>query len=288
MKIAVSAYSFDRYLKSGEMTLARAVQASAELGFAGFEMLPWYFTDKRGNSQEARELKKTLADSGLDLCCYTLANDFGLPEGPSRQAVIDDVRREIDIAIVMGAKTCRIESTFGPRPGDPAALDEMLQRVVAATKEVAAHALKLGVRLGLENHGAYMGSFHRIARIIKDVKSPAYGAVPDLGNFLVVDEDPVAACHELARFAVHVHVKDLLRRPSAPAMGEGWWPSSGGFQLKGAVVGEGDIPVRACLEALKTRGYDGWLSVEHESAEDPMTGLVRSRANLQEMVSSLS
>jgi sugar phosphate isomerase/epimerase len=144
MKIAVSVYSFDRYPGSGEMSLARAVEASAELGFAGFEMLPWYFADKRGSPQEARELRKVLADSGLDLCCYTLANDFGLPDGPSRQAVIDDVRREID------------------------------------------------------------------------------------------------------------------------------------------------IPVRACLEALKTRGYAGWLSVEHESAEDPMTGLVRSRANLQEMVSSLS
>jgi len=288
VKIGLSAYSFDRYLKSGATTLEGAVKAAAELGFAGFEMLPQYFREKKGNPPEGRQLRKMLGDSGLELSCYTLSNDFGLPEGPQRQAVIDSVRREIELAVVLGAKTCRIESTFGPRQGEKVTLDEMLRRVVSATKDVAGLALELGVRLGLENHGRYIGSFHHVAQIIKDVNSPVYGAVPDIGNFLVVDEDPVAACRELARFAVHVHVKDVLRRPPEPALGKGWFLSNAGWQLQGAVVGEGDVPVRACLEALKTRGYTGWLSVEHESPEDPMTGLVRSRANLEEMLSSLA
>jgi len=70
-------------------------------------------------------------------------------------------------------------------------------------------------------------------------------------------------------------------------MGQGWWKTSGGWWLQGAVVGEGDVPVRACLEALKVKGYDGWLSVEHESPEDAIEGMKRSRANLQKIISSL-
>jgi sugar phosphate isomerase/epimerase len=290
MKIGVSVYSFHRCLEGGGMTLEGAVKAAAEMGFAGFEMLPRYFREKKGNPGEAREFRKMLTGSGLELSCYTLSNDFGLPEGPQRRAVIDEIHREIELSVVLGAKTCRIETTVGPAQGagEKVTFDEMLGRVVAAAKEVAGHALKFGVRLGLENHGRYMGSFHHVAQVIKDVNSCACGAVPDIGNFLVVDEDPLSACRELARFAVHVHAKDFLRRPPEPPMGKGWWLSNAGWQLQGAVVGEGDVPVRECLQALKTRGYNGWLSVEHESPEDPMTGLVRSRANLEEMVSSLT
>ena len=288
MKIGVSSYSFKRYYDAGEMDLAEMVRKTAEIGFTGFEMLPRYFGADEGTSATCTELRKMLDDAGLDIACYTLASNFALPEASDRQAVVDRIKREIENAVVLGAKTCRIESTFGPRKGEEVTFDEMLDRVVRATKEVAEHALKLGVRLGLENHGRYMGSFRHCVQIIREVKSPAYGAVPDIGNFLVVDEDPVAACRELAKYTVHVHAKDFLYRPAEPEMTEGrWWRSSGGHQMQGAVVGEGDVAVKECLQVLKDRGYAGYLAVEHESPEDPIEGLTRSRANLEEMIASL-
>lgn len=225
-----------------------------------------------------------LADAGLAISCYTLSSNFGLPEGAERRALVDNIRHETDMAVILGAKVCRIESTFGPKSDEKVTFEDMIDRVVRGTKEVAEHALTLGVRLGLENHGRYMGSFHTVAQLIKDVDSPAYQAVPDIGNFFVVDEDPLAACRELAKFAIHVHAKDFRRMPADPKMGEGWFVTPGGYQLQGAVVGEGDVPVRECLKALRDRGYDGCLSVEHESPEDPIEGLRRSRAHLEEML----
>ncbi|HUW56814.1 MAG TPA: sugar phosphate isomerase/epimerase family protein [Planctomycetota bacterium] len=288
MKIGVSVYSYNRYFREGTMTLTEAVASAAEIGFTGFEMLPRYFAEGKGTPAGCRELKDMLADAGLEMSCYTLASNFGLPEGDARRTVVDTIRHETDMAVVLGAKVCRIESTFGPQKDESVTFEDMLERVVRGTKEVAAHALTLGVRLGLENHGRYMGSFHTVAQLIKDVDSPAYQAVPDIGNFFVVDEDPLAACRELAKFAIHVHAKDFRRKPAEPKMGEGWWTTPAGCQIQGAVVGEGDVPVRECLRALRDRGYDGYLSVEHESPEDPIEGLKRSRANLEEMVSSLS
>ena len=288
MKIGVSAYSYNRYFRDGSMTLADAVSSAAEIGFTGFEMLPRYFKEEKGTPGGCRELRKMLLDAGLEISCYTLASNFGLADGPERRAVVDNIRHETEMAVVLGANVCRIESTFGPKKGEKVTFEDMMGRVVRATKEVAEHALKLGVRLGLENHGRYMGSFHHVAQLIKDVDSPAYQAVPDIGNFFVVDEDPLAACRELAKFTIHVHAKDFRRNPPEPKMGQGWWTTNAGWQLQGAVVGEGDVPVLECLQALKDRGYDGYLSVEHESPEDPIEGLKRSRANLEEMVSSLS
>ena len=284
MKIGVSCYSFNRYFQEPSYTLAQAVKATAEIGFAGFEMLPRYFKDKKSTPAACKELKKMLADAGLEMACYTLGNEFALPEGPERRAAIDEIKREIDMAVVLGAKTCRIEASWGPKSGTEFTFAEATDRVVRATKEVADHALKLGVRLGLENHGRYMGSYQHVAMLIRSVKSDAYGAVPDIGNFLVVDEDPLVAVRDLAKYAVHVHAKDFRRRPPEPAQGQGWWKTSGGWWLQGAVVGEGDVPVKACLEALQKKGYSGWLAVEHESPEDPVEGLKRSRANIEKML----
>lgn len=288
MKIGVSAYSFNRFFRDGSMTLADAVRHAAEIGFEGFEMLPRYFKAKEGCPGEARQLRDMLSDAGLELCCYTLSNNFGLPDGGERQAEIDRIMREIEVALVLGARTCRIESSFGPREGEDVTFDEMLRRVVRATREVADYALKYGIRLGLENHGRYLGSFHYVTQIIKDVNSSAYGAVPDIGNFFVVDEEPLIAVRELAKYAVHVHAKDFRRRPPGDAMPEGWSKTNAGFQIQGAVVGEGDVPVRECVEALHTRGYRGYLAIEHEAPEDPLEGLRCSRTNLEEMISSLS
>ncbi|HUV39538.1 MAG TPA: sugar phosphate isomerase/epimerase family protein [Planctomycetota bacterium] len=288
MKIGVSSYSFSRYYSAGEMTLAEMVKKSSELGFTGFEMLPRYFGADEATPAQCRELKHMLEDASLDVACYTLASNFGLPEGPDRQAVTDRIRREIENAVVLGATRCRIESSFGPGEGDAATFEEMVDRVVRATKEVADHALKLGVKLGLENHGRCFATFRQCVQVIREVKNPAYGAVPDIGNFLVVDDDPVIACRELAKYAIHVHAKDFLYRPPEPEMTEGrWFRSKDGHQMQGAVVGEGDVPVKECLQALKNRGYDGYLAVEHESPEDPVEGLRRSRAFLEETLASL-
>ena len=287
MRVAVSAYSFNRYFEDPAYTVAKAIKSAAQIGFEGFEMLPRFFPGKKSSPAACREVKKMLADAGLEMACYTLGNNFGLPEA-ERRALVDDIKREIDMALVLGATTCRIESSWGPKEGDPAAFPEVTARVVAATKEVAEHALKLGVRLGLENHGRYMGSYQTVAMLIREVKSDAYGAVPDIGNFLVVDEDPLVACRELAKYAVHVHAKDFRRLPPGPRPeGTHWWQTTGGNWLQGAVVGEGDVPVKACLEAFVRKGYRGWLSVEHETPEDPIEGLKRSRANIQAILSTL-
>ena len=290
MKIGVSSYSFGRYFNAGDMDLAGMVAKTKAIGFEGFEMLPRYFGPDVVEATPAQcvELKKMLEDAELGMFCYTLASNFGLPEGPDRQAVTDRIKREIENAVVLGAKHCRIESTFGPKEGEEVTFDAMLDRVVQATTEVAEHALKLGVKLGLENHGRYMGSFKHCVQLIRAVKNPAYGAVPDIGNFLVVDEDPLVACRELAKYAIHVHAKDFLYRPAEPEQTEGrWGRSNDGHQIQGTVVGEGDVPVKACLQALKDRGFDGTLGVEHESPEDPIEGLTRSRANLERIIASL-
>ena len=52
-----------------------------------------------------------------------------------------------------------------------------------------------------------------------------------------------------------------------------------GQLLTGSVVGEGLVDLAGVMAVLREAGYDGWLSLEYEGAEDPVVlGVPRSLA----------
>lgn len=42
--------------------------------------------------------------------------------------------------------------------------------------------------------------------------------------------------------------------------------------MRGAIVGQGDIPIREVLQIIKNSGYDGYLSIEFEGMEECRLG----------------
>lgn len=101
-----------------------------------------------------------------------------------------------------------------------------------------------------------------------------------MGNFLCVDENPLTAVSRVATYAIHAHAKDML-------FFDGTVPrfsmasTRGGNYFKGTVIGEGNVPVLACLRALKKAKYDGFLSIEYEGGEDCITSIAVSKENLE-------
>ncbi|MNC62580.1 hypothetical protein D3C75_1126150 [compost metagenome] len=69
-----------------------------------------------------------------------------------------------------------------------------------------------------------------------------------------------------------VHLKDFYIRPQDRHPGEGWFQSSGGNWLRGAIVGQGDIDMPRVLRLVKDSGYDGYLSIEFEGMEECRKG----------------
>ena len=61
----------------------------------------------------------------------------------------------------------------------------------------------------------------------------------------------------------------------------------GGNYFRGAIVGHGDIDIRAALKLLKDVGYDGYLSLEFEGMEDCRTGVEIGLENLKRFVAEL-
>ena len=115
--------------------------------------------------------------------------------------------------------------------------------------EAATAAETLGVTLALETHDHY-SSPARVAEVL-DGLPPAAAALWDVAHPHRIGQSCEAVLAALHGRIAHVHIKDA-RRDGSPTL-----------------LGEGDVPVKSCVEALLTTGYGGWLSVEWEKRWHP-------------------
>jgi len=278
-----------RPLRAGEIDLLGIADFAHSLGFEGLEMLDLCWPENGSVADGAHRLRQRCEAVGLAISSYTIHSNFAQMDAERQRTEVERVKGAIDLGEELGVSRMRIESTNGP-PEDyqgPAGWEDLVPWLVAGIREVAEYARSKHIVLGLENHGRLVGRSAQIEELIVKVDSAYFGANPDIGNFFVVDEEPLAAMERLAKYAVHVHVKDFHRQPPDSEVGQGWFTSNGGYKLQGAIIGEGVVDVAGCLRALKRAHYDGFLALEFEGPEDPRVGCSKGLANLRTILAGL-
>ena len=138
--------------------------------------------------------------------------------------------------------------------------------------EIADHAATYGITTSIENHGYFVQHSDRVQAIVNAVARDNFRTTLDVGNFLCADEDPVIAVAKNISLASIVHFKDFYIRPAQLKPGEGWFSSTGGRWLRGAIVGQGDINMPEIVKIVKNSGYDGYISIEFEGIEECKRG----------------
>lgn len=119
-----------------------------------------------------------------------------------------------------------------------------------------------GLRLGLENHPETPAQM--LARI---GDGGAIGTTVDTGWYGTQGVDAARAIEELAPHVVHVHLKNVQRA---------------GLPHETCAYGDGVVPLRDCVSALRRIGYGGAISVEHEPAEHDPTAEIEAARELLE------
>ena len=283
MKLSVSSYSFQQYIKAGKMTLLDTVEKAAELGFAGIEFidLPKELPHEQRLSLAA-ELRERVAKCGLSMVAYTVAANLWQPSEAARRAEIERLFGEVEIAAALGAPVMRHDLVWRlDAAGTGRSFLGMMPQLAVSVREIADYAAKRGVKTCSENHGLIAQDSTRMEAFAALVDHDNYGLLVDMGNFLCVDEDPVTAVSRVAGFAVHVHAKDMRICSPDTDGGVGIIKTRGMNGLKPTAIGEGSVPVARCIAILKKAGYDGWLSLEYEGREDCIAGITRSIAALR-------
>lgn len=273
MQMAICHYSFHRRWKEEGWTPDRLAQEVEALGIAGAD----FHAGLLGCPDEAPELiNNALSKHGLTIGSMSLSNDFNQEAAAAFREQTDTVKRWLQVAADVRAPVSRIFGGHMNRAEarrDPTVRERATHRILEGLGEVAREAEKLGVILAVENHGGLPGTGEEQVEIIGKINSAALKATIDVGNYMSSGQEAHEGTRIAAPHAAYVHFKDFKR---IPGDGNPW-----GWKLEPCVVGEGDVDLVACLQALRDAGYDGVIALEYEGREDERTGVPKSVANVR-------
>ncbi len=282
MQLGVSMYSYYAAVRDGRLDIPGFIREAKQAGAEGVELLDFFYkdfgTDKAALAEDRAKAGDALAETGLTVPIFSVANNFAKPSVEERETQVGKIRFGVDEALHYGAKTVRV---FAGDVAEGLTFDQVRAWIVEGLASASTYAFDRGIRLALENHGKLAGRGEQVRGIINDVRAAcgndALGANPDTGNFLLVNQPSHEAIAEVASLAYMVHFKDFA---AASADDEGWtYDALDGSRYLGACVGEGMVQLETCIELLRKAGFNGWLSVEYEGREDPITAVPRSVAN---------
>ena len=277
MKTAISTYSLYRWRNENRKSLEASIDVIAGLGVDGVEFAGLDQLTGDASPRRALVLRKHVEKRKLEIAGYCTVGELLVPPDKQREAV-DRLKREVEVARSLGATRMRHDITRGFGAWSEGvrgakSFATVLKTVVPAIREVADYARERGVRTSLENHGFYMQPPARVQRLLRAVNHPNFRLTLDMGNFLCVQADPVAAVRKLLGYAQTVHIKDFHVRPKHSMPPQGWFATPGKTALRGAILGHGVIDLRKQLQLLREGRYRGFLSIEFEGMEDPLLAL---------------
>jgi len=163
---------------------------------------------------------------------------------------------------------------------------ELYGRSLAGLVHIEAMARAYDLRAILEIHMGYIISSASLARRLVESFDPRYiGLIYDPGNMVYEGREAWAMGIEiLGPYLAHVHVKNM-----------GWFPHQRDehgtlrWEARTVPLPDGIVPWGEVLRLLRAAGYDGYLSLEDFSSEQPtMEKLAADLAYLKRLVATVS
>lgn len=241
------------------------IDHAARMGFDGLEILMRQLAStERG---ELMKIKRRAFLAGLPLMGYSTHQGFLSPDPEKRAAQVKHTTDCLEQAYQLGIPTMRVNSgTWGTsksfdelmanrgmeKPVDGHTEEDAYGWVIEAYQKLAAEAAQRGVVMGLENHWGLGRTPEGVKRVVDAVDSPWLRVTLDTGNFL---EDPYDRLRELAPDTVLLQAKTYF--------GGGVW-----YTL--------DLDYGRIASIMKEAKFDGWVSLEFEGKEDPLTAIPKS------------
>lgn len=262
--LAVSTYSYWHF-RTEKYPIEKVIEHAAAVGFEGVEILHRQMKDE--SPAYVNGLKQAAFRAGLSLPMLSIHQDFVDPDPAARQKDVEHTKRCLELAARLGIPVVRLNSgrwntiksfdelmkVKGDEPPLPGhSDDEAFKWVIESIEACLPTAEKEGVMLALENHWGLTTRPENVLRIHQAVRSPWLGVNLDTGNYA---GDPYAGIEVLAPHAVIVQAKTYY--------GGGEW-----YTL--------DLDYPRIAGILRKAGFRGWVSLEMEGKEDPLTAVPKS------------
>lgn len=275
-RIGVSTYSFWQFNGPKEnVPIEMCIEKAAEMGFDGIELLLMQMTSEENSYLQS--LKRRAFHAGLDIMGFSTHQGFVFADPSLREQEVAKTIRQIELAYELGIPTMRLNTgrwrtiesfdefmaNKGIEPVPEGHTDEEgFQWVIDAIQQCLPTAEKCGVVLGLENHWGLGRTAEGVLRIVDAVNSPWLQVTADTGNFL---ERQYEQLEMLAPKTFLVQAKTYF--------GGGKW-----YTL--------DIDYPRVAEIFRKANYKGYISLEFEGNENPLTAIPKSLEMLRSAFSA--
>ncbi len=258
--------------------LEECIVLAAKNGFDGVQIYATSgeFSPETLTEEKKAEIKKLLKENNLEVSalCGDMGG-YGFEIEKDNAERVEKTKRIIDLAVEFGAKA--VTTHIGVIPSDKTEprYGVMLNALTAA----GLYAKEKGVTLAIETGPEFAKT---LLAFLKDTKG-GVGVNLDPANFVMVTgQDPVQAVELLKDYIVHTHAKDGVKISDDMTPTEVYHAFAvGGVDalnackcFKEVPLGEGQVKWKEYLSALKGIGYDGYLTIERETGDDPIGDVV--------------
>lgn len=274
MKIGVITDCFKLPLKDG-------IKLAGELGFDGIQIYATTgeFSPQTLTEAQKAEYKKMLKEYNLEISA--LCGDMGgygfqiAEDNPER---IAKTKQIIDLAEEFGVKV--ITTHIGVIPDDKE--HPRYKVMLDALRECGKYAAERGIVLAIETGPEKAAT---LLQFLQDMDG-GVGVNLDPANFVMVTgQDPVEAVEMLGKYIVHTHAKDgiMLKKTDPEIIYDSF--AQGGIEALNVAdffletpLGEGKVDFEKYISALRAVGFDGYLTIERETGNNPIEDIKLAKA----------
>ncbi len=245
LKVSLNAYSFNKPLMDGTITLHDLLEFCAKQNIDGVDLTGYYFPGYPvvPPDEFLYELKKKAFKLGVDISGTGVRNDFTNPDASKRKEDIAIIKNWIVCASKIGAPVIRIFSgTLIPKEYDWKTISNWMVKDI---KECVEFGKAHGVVVAIQNHNDFLKTATETIDIITRVNSPWFGLILDVGSFRTGNPYPEIA--ECIPYAVNWQIKELVYVNNK----------------------EEKVNLKKLFNLIKASNYRGYLPIETLGPGDP-------------------
>jgi sugar phosphate isomerase/epimerase len=245
LKTSLNAYSFNKPLTNGEMSLDQLIEFCALNQIDAVDLTAYYFPGypEVPSDEYLYHIKQKAFLMGVEISGTGVRNDFTDPDPVKLKASIELVKKWIIAAEKMGAPVIRVFTGAAELRG--LTRPEAINILISSLNECVAFGKIHGVVVAIQNHNDFVKTADETIEILKRVDSDWFGLILDIGSFR--SGDPYLEISKCIPFAVNWQLKENLYVD--------------GKEIK--------TDLNRLMKIIRESGYRGYLPLETLGEGDP-------------------
>lgn len=270
-----------------KLPLDESIKLAGKLGFDAIQIYATTgeFSPEVLTTERKSEVRSLLMENHLEISalCGDMGG-YGFQIESDNAERIQKTKRIIDLAEEFEVGVITTHIGVIPENKDNPRYSVMLDAMCKCGEYAADKKITLAIETGPEKASTLLS-------FLQDTNG-GIGVNLDPANFVMVTgQDPVEAVQVLGKYIVHTHAKDgvMLKQTDPEIIYDCF--AKGGIEALNVAdyfletpLGDGDVDYAKYINALRGIGYDGYLTIERETGENPISDIQKSLNTLRNII----